>query len=150
VPINAHIPIGPERRANLAIVNTVVVLGKNFERNMVMISNGPGSFISLREMNCAAVLILASEANFLASSEIGARGIDLVVCACELVVGGVETLGNIIAGITRFDGIKRSVAPWLVQCLQVRARRLVGETGELASRDEESNKFGSIRNSHIC
>ena len=27
---------------------------------------------------------------------------------------------------------------------------LVRETGELASRDEESNKFGGIRNSHIC
>ena len=27
---------------------------------------------------------------------------------------------------------------------------LVREIGELASRDEESKKFGSIRNSHIC
>ena len=27
---------------------------------------------------------------------------------------------------------------------------LVWETSELASRDEESNKFGGIRNSHIC
>ena len=27
---------------------------------------------------------------------------------------------------------------------------LLRETGELASRDEESKKFGSIRNSHIC